>query len=104
MADRCTGIQGEALPASDQHILALRRQLLLGFCQAMEAAGIAYVILAGYQGYPDRIESDVDFMVTEDDFARLPALFNRPDFLPGARLLQALQHETTACYYVMAQQ
>ena len=63
---------------------------------------MAYVILAGYQAYPDRIDSDVDFLVSESDFARLPELLSQPANVAGARLVQMLQHETTACYYVLA--
>ena len=78
--------------------------MLLGFCEALERAGIAYVILSGYQTYPKQIPSDVDFMVSERDFARLPALFSKSEVVPGARLVQMLHHETSACYFVLAQQ
>lgn len=81
-----------------------RRQMFLDFCAALDARGIRYVILAGHDAYPDRIDSDVDFMVSEADFERLPRVFSSDGFLPGARLVQALRHETTACYFVFARQ
>jgi thymidylate kinase len=90
------------LPAPD--LEAVRKQMFLDFCAALEVHGIPYVILSGYQGYPDRIDSDIDFMVSEADFQRLPPLFNHPGTVPGARLVQVLQHETSACYYVLASQ
>lgn len=86
------------------HIDVVRKQMFLDFCAALESHGMPYVILSGYQGYPDRIDSDIDFMVSEADFRRLPALFNKVGIVPGARLVQLLQHETSACYYVLAQQ
>lgn len=78
--------------------------MFLAFCAALESHSIRYAILAGYQGYPDRINSDVDFMVSEADFARLPALLNDPENVAGARLVQILRHETSATYYVLAKQ
>jgi thymidylate kinase len=74
------------------------------FCQTLENQGIRYVILSGYQGYPDQIDSDVDFMVSEADFAKLPQLFQNAQTHFGAPLIQLLQHETTACYYILANQ
>lgn len=100
-----TGLTRDAplapLPAA---VSATRRQMFLDFCAALDTRGIAYVILAGHDGYPDRIDSDVDFMVSEADFKRLPALFVQPDIVPGARLIQFLRHETSACYYILASQ
>lgn len=78
--------------------------MFVEFCASLETLGIRYVILAGHDAYPDRIDSDVDFMVSEADFERLPHLFGSDEFIPGARLVQALRHETTACYFVFAQQ
>lgn len=85
-------------------LAAVRKQMFLDFCAALEANGMPYVILSGYQGYPDRIDSDIDFMVSEADFLRLPDLFNNSRTVPGARLVQVLQHETSAWYYVLASQ
>ena len=95
--------EAQCLAATDAQVLAARRDMFKSFCSLLESEGIAYVILAGYQRYPDHIDSDVDFLVSEADFQGLPALFRRPDAIPNARLLQALQHETSACYYVFAQ-
>lgn len=39
-------------------------------------------------------------MVSETDFDRISDLFQQPNCIPGARLVQILRHETTACYYV----
>jgi len=83
---------------------ALRRQMFLGFCATLEVHGFPYVILSGYQGYPDHIDSDIDFMVSEADFLRLPKLFSKPGVVPGARLAQLVQYDTTACAFVLAKQ
>lgn len=98
-----TGLTRDAplapLPAA---VSATRRQMFLDFCAALDTRGIAYVILAGHDGYPDRIDSDVDFMVSEADFKRLPALFVQPDIVPGARLVQVVRHGITARNFVFA--
>lgn len=91
-------------PIEPDPVEVARRQMFLDLFASLEACGIRYVILAGYEGYPDRIDSDVDFMVSEEDFDRLPALLFDGEFLPGARLVQVLRHETSACYYVLARQ
>lgn len=95
--DQCTEVTNSDLQRA-------QRQMFIHFCALMDREDIAYVILSAYQGYPDRIDSDVDFMVSAADFARLPGVLGRPGCIPGAQLLQRLQHETTACYYVFATQ
>lgn len=85
-------------------VLAARRDMFNMFCQTLTQNNIPYVILSGYQGYPDQIDSDVDFMVSEADFAKLPQLFKAAQIHLGASLIQMLQHETTACYYIIAKQ
>lgn len=85
-------------------IMARRARLFVDFCDRLDRYGIQYVVLGDSRVYPERIDSDVDFMVGESDFARLPALLGAPGFLGSAELVQALEHETTACYFVFAQQ
>lgn len=92
------------LPSSGGNLDPVRKQMFLDFCTALESNDIPYVILSGYQGYPDRIDSDIDFMVSETDFLRLHELLNDSRTVPGTRLVQVLLHETSACYYVLANQ
>ncbi len=82
----------------------VRKQMFLDFCAALTAKDIPYVILAGHKEYPEKIASDIDFMVSDKDFLRLPSILNDPACVPGARIVQMLQHETSARYYVLAQQ
>lgn len=73
-------------------------QMIRGF----EAAGMPYCILAGYDRFPQHIPSDVDFMVAPEWNARLACLVASIAESSGARLIQHLQHETTAGYFVLA--
>lgn len=61
-----------------------------------------YCILAGYDTYPERIDSDVDFMVADDRLPRLPALMLEVARRSGGQLVQCLKHETSAAYFVIA--
>lgn len=81
-----------------------RRTMFLDFCALLEGNGIRYVILSGHALYPDRIASDIDFLISEQDLTRITTLLCRTDAIPGARLLQILEHEISARYFVFAMQ
>lgn len=70
--------------------------------QHFEAAELPYCILAGYDHYPEHIASDVDFMIPASWTGRLPAIIAGIAADTNAHLVQALAHETTATYYVLA--
>ncbi len=70
--------------------------------RVFEAAGMPYCILAGYDGFPQRIPSDIDFMVAPAWNSRLAELIAATGHACGARLIQHLQHETTAGYFILA--
>src|SRR5205823_8317044 len=38
-------------------------RILLGVFETLDRAGIPYCVLHGYEGYPERIKSDVDGMI-----------------------------------------
>jgi hypothetical protein len=70
----------------------------------MNASGIPYCLLSGYEPYPAGSDSDVDFMVRPEDGLRVTAVLREIGRLSDARFVQAIQHETGACYYVLAKQ
>jgi len=82
--------------------MADNQDLFEQMIRTFEIAGMPYCILAGYDDYPQRIPSDIDFMVPPTWNARLPRLIAGIAEASGARLLQHLQHETTAGYFVLA--
>jgi thymidylate kinase len=77
---------------------AMFKQMIHGF----EAIGMPYCLLAGYDGFPEHIPSDIDFMVSPQSNAQLPALIASIAQASGTQLVQHLQHETTASYFVLA--
>lgn len=79
-----------------------KQQLFTQMIRTFETAGMPYCILAGYDQFPQQIDSDIDFMVSPAWNARLPGLIADIAASSGARLIQHLQHETTAGYFVLA--
>lgn len=82
-------------------LMQIKCQMFKDFFKSLEIRNIDYVILSGASNYPDSIDSDIDFMVDDSNFARLKELFLNGDLVPESSLVQMLQHETTACYYIL---
>ncbi len=84
--------------------LHMRSDLFSAVINQFNQAELPYCILSGYAEYPDRIPSDIDFMVRPADMPRVPNLLAEGAQRCGARVLQAIQHETSACYFVLAKE
>jgi len=78
--------------------------LLAAFFEQMNAAQIPYCLLNGFQGYPDVVASDVDFMVHPSNAERIAPLLLEVAARCGALLVQAIRHEIGAWYFVLAKQ
>lgn len=81
-----------------------KNEIFKTFVTKLEHSGIPYCILAGYQNYPDDIPSDVDFMVLPEHISQLPSVLKEAADETGSEFIQFLQHETSACYFVLANQ
>ena len=81
-----------------------RAELFAEFIRGLNAAGIPYCLLSGYDSDALTNDSDVDFMVRPEDGARIMPLLRDTASRCGALLVQAIQHESEACYYVLAKQ
>jgi thymidylate kinase len=89
---------------SEIAVAEARTAMFRSLCALLDANQIAYAILSGYDEYPVQFPSDIDFMVSASDFARLPELLAQPGAIPNATLVQALQHQTTSCYFAFVRQ
>ena len=78
---------------------SVRSSLFTRLFGALDAAGIAYVIVGRTDGFPERISSDVDFVVSSGDLERTLDILRQ--WRAGARLSQVLQHEVGAYYLVL---
>src|SRR5579871_2525832 len=55
----------------------------------------SWCILAGYERLPDDFDTGIDFMVSQQDFDRMPAILEEVARKTGTRLFQAIDHELT---------
>jgi len=55
----------------------------------------AWCILAGYDQLPNDFDTGIDFMVSQQDFDRMPAILDQVARKTGTRLFQAIDHEPT---------
>lgn len=81
-------------------IAAERKALFDAFIATMREEKVIFCILDGYK--EEHLSSDIDFMVSPEDFRRLPEILRKLEARTGGRILQALQHESESCYYVLA--
>ena len=70
----------------------------------LNQAAVPYCILSGYENNLQANTSDVDIMFHPRDLHRIPDLLARTARSAGALLVQAIQHETSACYFVLAKE
>ena len=61
----------------------------------------AYCILSGYERLPDHFDTDIDFLVGQEDFDRMPNIIEEVARKTGTRLFQAIDHELTGRAYFL---
>jgi len=81
-----------------------RAEMFAAFVGELNRAEVPYCLLSGYENYPDPNDTDVDFMVGPQDAVGVPRVLRAAARQTGASLVQVLQHETTAWYFVLAKQ
>ncbi len=79
-----------------------RNTLLRAFFRFLDTRKIPYCLLAGHEAYPTAIDSDIDFMIPPADLPGLRQILPAFAAAYGVHLVQALEHEVGACYYVLA--
>ena len=80
----------------------LREDLFAAVVEQLNTAEIPYCVLSGHEKQAGNSLSDVDFMFHPRDMGRLAPLLAQAAQRAGGRLIQAMPHETTACYFVIA--
>jgi hypothetical protein len=94
-----------AIPAERADtVTRARAELFATFVDELNGAVVPYCLLSGYESYPEPGDSDVDFMVGPQDGAKVLGMLQAAAGRIGALLVQAMQHETTAQYFVLAKQ
>jgi hypothetical protein len=70
----------------------------------LNASKLPYCVLGTAADAPERGESDMDFVVRPGDYSAVPQLLASAAASVGGKLVQAIEHETTATYFVLAKQ
>jgi thymidylate kinase len=61
----------------------------------------SYCILSGYDRLPEDFDTDIDFMVDQEDFDRMPRIIEEVARRTNTRLIQAIDHELTGRAYFL---
>jgi thymidylate kinase len=69
--------------------------------EALSTQCKSYCILAGYERLPERFDTDIDFMVCQEDFDRMPRIMENVAHRTGTCLFQAIDHELTGRAYFL---
>ncbi len=88
-------------PSAD-HSQQIRAQLFAAMIAQFNSAGIRYCVLGGYEQEAGTASSDVDIMVHPLDMPRIQPLLGESARRCGGLLVQAMRHETTGCYFILA--
>jgi thymidylate kinase len=91
-------IDGARQDLSSTQVKAIAAHALIA---ALSDGSKAYCILSGYEQLPDAFDTDIDFMVDQDDFQRLPRLIMEVAHQTNMRLFQSVEHEMTARAYLL---
>jgi Phosphotransferase enzyme family len=106
-------IKGYALAAPKQSMFARaaslerepagsRAELFDALIANLHKENIAYCVLGGHESRAGSGTPDLDLMVRTEDRRRIPQVLLHTALNTGARLVQAIQHETTATYFILA--
>ena len=83
----------EAKPVDATPVKAAVARALLA---ALDSDYSAYCILSGYDDLPDSFDTDIDFMVTTEEFASVPQTILKVARATGTRLFHTVGHELSA--------
>jgi thymidylate kinase len=61
----------------------------------------SYCFLSGYDRLPHEFDTDIDFMVGQEDFQRMPRIIEEVGRRTGTHLFQAVDHELTGRAYFL---
>src|SRR5208337_142931 len=100
----CTVVDSPELTpiAASSRAMRIRADLFAAVIAQLNSAEIPYCVLSGSENHAQSSSSDVDFMFHPRDMHRIAPLLSQAAQSVGARLIQAIRHETSACYFVVA--
>ncbi len=84
------------------NVAQARAEMLSALVDELNQSRVFYCLLSGYENFPQAADSDIDFMVHPAYAPRVVSLLRAVTCRCRAQLVQALQHETGAWYFVLA--
>jgi len=88
--------------AGSSHSRRIRADLFAAVIAQLNSAEVPYCVVSGYESRAATHSSDVDFMFHPRDMDRIAPLLAQAAHSAGALLVQSIQHETSARYFVVA--
>ena len=79
---------------------ATTSEFFSAYFQALDEAGVPYVVLHGYEGYPDHIGSDVDYAVRNDDLPKAARILHETCAAHDWAIAQVFRHAVYGYYFV----
>jgi len=89
----------DAPPTDAALVKACVARALIG---ALQARCKAYCLLSGHERLPESFDTDIDFMVSREDFKQLPRIVEDVARQTGTQFFQAVDHELTGRAYFLA--
>jgi thymidylate kinase len=77
----------------------VKAQIARSLIAALTSECKSYCLLSGYERLPDSFDTDIDFMVDEEDFGRTPRIIQHVAQETNSRLFHTVEHEITARSY-----
>jgi len=75
-------------------------EFFTAYFQALEAADLPYVVLHGYEKYPERIGSDVDYAVRNEDLPKAARILRETCAAHDWAIAQIFRHAVYGYYFV----
>ena len=97
LPENCS-IDGECQDPSPAYVKANFAHSLIS---ALSNECQAYCMLTGYEELAESFDTDIDFMVNQEDYRRMPRIIERISRMMDMRLFQSVEHEMTARAFLL---
>lgn len=95
-------VEAPAIAYKPDRSISIRSQAARLLLRKLAERCERYCILTGYEDLPDKFDTDIDFMVSAQDFLRVPALVDEVAADTRTRLFQVIPHEASGRAFRLA--
>ena len=104
LSDAPTEDSGVATSEDCDTSTAFESQVASLLIKSLDERCSRYCFLSGYEELPDKVNTDIDFMLSASDFKRVPALLGEIAAATGASLFQVVPHEISGRAFFLAKE